>query len=147
MNTLIKKSTVSPVNRFWFDDFFTREVDKFFTGNNLSSSVLPNSNIWDDDKKLFIEVAIPGIKKEEVKIKLDGNILNISTETNQESEEIDKNYLRKEFGKVEYSRGFKLNQDLYDFNSIEAVMENGVLLVSILKKQEEKKESQFISIK
>jgi HSP20 family protein len=147
MNTVTKNNQCAPANRLWFDDFFTREVERLFTGNPANSSVTPGANVWEDEKQLSLELALPGIKKEDVKIKLENSILNITAEQVKETEDKAKNYIRKEFGKVSYSRSFKVNEKHFNVAGITAAMENGVLLVTLPKQVEEKKESQYISVK
>jgi HSP20 family protein len=149
MNTHIKSSNCAPSNRLWFDDFFTREVDRFFSHNNSkSTSVSPSANIWEDEKVLHLELSLPAIKKEDVKIKLENNLLSITAENTTESQEETKNFIRKEFGRVGYSRSFKLNQDSFQLDAIEAEMKDGILNITLPKKvKEEKENSQFIAIK
>lgn len=146
MNTIIKNATCAPQNRFWFDDFLTREVGDLFKEKD-QSSLIPSTNIWTDDSKIFLEMALPGIKKESVKIKVESNLINISSEEITQENSQERNFIRKEFGKASYSRSFKINQNLYDLNTIDASMENGILLISIAKREEVKKEFQFVPVK
>lgn len=144
MNTIAKNNQCAPSNKLWFDDFFTREVDRLFSHQSSRTSATPSANIWDDEKSLFIEMVIPGINKEDVKVKLENNLLNITAEHTSQTEESNKRFIRKEFGKLAYSRSFKLNQDDYQIADIEAAMNNGVLLITVPKKVVEKQESSHI---
>ncbi|HYG52727.1 MAG TPA: Hsp20/alpha crystallin family protein [Flavobacteriales bacterium] len=146
MNMLIKNNQCVPTNRFWFDDFFTREVERLFTGNPANTSVTPAANVWEDEKQLSLELALPGIKKEDVKIKFDNGVLSITAEQVKQTETDNKNYIRKEFGKVSYSRSFKVNEKHFKTDAITASMDNGVLMVTLPKQVEEKKESQYIQV-
>jgi HSP20 family protein len=149
MNTEIKNSHCAPTNRLWFDDFLTREVDRFFSHNKAkTSSVSPSANVWEDEKALHIELALPAIKKENVKIKMENNLLQISAESVQESENETKNFIRKEFGRVNYSRSFRLNQEAFQHDAVEATMNDAVLRITLPKRVKEQKENtQFIAIK
>lgn len=142
MNTLIKKNAYSPVNRFWFDDLFTREFERFLQPSN-ASSVSPSANIWEDEKSLNMEFAMPGVKKEDVKVKVENNTLLVSAETSSKTEEKEKSYIRKEFNSVAYARSFRINEKRYQVNAIEARLENGVLSLMVPKAVEEKKENSF----
>ncbi len=149
MKTIVKNNNCDPANRLWFDDLFTREVDRFFSHNKTSeTSVSPSANIWEDDKTLHLELALPAIKKENVKIKLENNVLNISAEHTVENDSEKKNFIRKEFGRVGYSRSFKLNQESFQFDGIQAEMNEGILNIALPKRvKEEKESSRFIAIK
>jgi len=143
MNTLIKKNAYSPANRFWFDDFFTREFDRFLQPS--TSSVAASANVWEDDKNLYMEFAMPGIKKEEVKVKIENNTLQVSAEsdsyrTSTKTEEKEKTFIRKEFNVASYTRSFRINEKRYQVNAVEAKLDNGVLHLVIPKIVEEKKE-------
>jgi HSP20 family protein len=149
MKTIIKNNQCAPSNRLWFDDFLTREVDRFFSHNTANdTSVSPSANIWEDEKILHLELALPAIKKENVKIKLENNVLNITAEQKVENESETKNFIRKEFGRASYSRSFKLNQDSFQLDAIQAEMNDGILNITLPKRvKEEKESSQFIEIK
>lgn len=141
MNTIIKRNQ-APVNRFWFDDFFTREFDRFVQPAT-NSSVAPSANVWEDDKNLYMEFAVPGIKKEEVKVKVENNTLYVNAQTVAKTEEKEKTFIRKEFNSVSYARNFRINEKRYNVNAMEAKLENGVLNLMIPKIFEEKKDNAF----
>lgn len=146
MNTLIKRNQ-APVNRLWFDDFFTREFDRLLQPAG-SSSVSASANVWEDDKNLFMEFAIPGVKKEDVKVKVENNTLQVSAETTAKTEEKEKSFIRREFSTTSYSRSFRINEKRYQVNAIEARLENGMLSLVIPKLVEEKKDhSHTIEVK
>src|ERR1700739_4627661 len=89
-------------------DFF--ESDKWISPErifrNLSHS-LPAANVSETDKEYKIELAIPGFKKEEVKINLENEILSVTAENKTEKEETTKKYTRKEFSYGSFSRSFQ----------------------------------------
>jgi HSP20 family protein len=88
-------------------------------------------------------MAAPGMKKDDFKIELDGNLLTISsekTETIEDSRENEK-YSRKEFSYQSFQRSFNLPKDVVDEDKIEAHYDNGVLKLMIPKKEDAKKKS------
>ncbi|HBQ59411.1 MAG TPA: heat-shock protein Hsp20, partial [Balneolaceae bacterium] len=78
------------------------------------------------DNSFEIEVALPGMKKDDINIDLDNGRLTISGERTFENEESNKNYHRLESGFGSFSRSFQL-PDSIDEESINAKYENGVL--------------------
>lgn len=93
-----------------------------------------------------MELAAPGLKKQDFKISLDRNVLNISVDRQTESKEDGKFYNKIEFSYSSFVRSFTLPEPA-DHNRIEAVYEDGVLKVSIAKKEEAKMTSRQIKLK
>jgi len=115
-----------------FDDFF-RPWNDFFGNETLLNRVLtvPAVNITENDKEYKIAVAAPGLKKNDFKIDLDGNMLTISAETEEAKEEKeDERYTRKEYNYSSFSRSFSLPDEV-NKEKIEAVYENGVLKLTL----------------
>ena len=111
---------------------------------NLISNT-PLDNIFETETAHAIELAIPGIKKEDVTIDLHENKLTIALVKKENS--IEKTILkeRKEFNYSKFSRAFNLPKNI-DFEKIEAKNENGILSVTIPKKEEEIKKNRTIAI-
>ncbi|MET0945693.1 MAG: Hsp20/alpha crystallin family protein, partial [Flavobacterium sp.] len=131
------------------EDFFSKDIfdwaDKNFAhvGSNL-----PSINLKESDKKLEIEMAAPGMKKEDFKVEIDNNMIIISSEKEEEIEESRKkgNYIKKEFSYQSFYRSFFL-PDTIDENKIEANYKDGILHVIIPKKDNKKKVTKPIAIK
>ncbi len=124
-----------------FDDFFNR--DFFDWGlNNFSdtNTTVPKVNIKETKDNFEVEVAAPGMNKNDFKIQLDGNMLSISSEKSDRREENneDEKYSRKEFSYQSFQRTFTLPKDVVDADKIEAKYENGLLQLVIPKKEEAK---------
>nr|WP_314834650.1 Hsp20/alpha crystallin family protein [uncultured Flavobacterium sp.] len=139
METLVKRNglfPLVPVNNF-FDDLFTKDVFDW-TDRNFSSigSNLPSVNLKETDDLLKIELAAPGMKKEDFKVEIDNNTLLISSEKEEEKEETRKkdNYIRKEFNYQSFFRSFSLPEYI-DESKIEANYKDGILHVNIAKKE------------
>ena len=139
MTTIVKRTNGSLLpasQRSMFDDFFNREL--FNWGNNnfsASRTTLPSVNIKELEKAFEVEVAAPGMKKEDFSITLDGNMLTITSSKEDQQEEKDGKYTRREFSYQSFQRSFELSKDVVDDENIEARYENGVLRLTIPKKE------------
>lgn len=123
-----------------FDDFFNRDL--FDWGNlNFSNTntTIPAVNIKETPENYEVEVAAPGMTKNDFKVELDGNALTISSErTHQKDESEGARYARREFSYQSFQRTFTLQKDVVDIDKIEAKYENGLLHLLIPKKEEAK---------
>ena len=133
-----------------FDDFFTKDL---FDWNNSNFSVpgttLPAVNVKETPDSFIVEMAAPGMKKEDFKVELNNNVLTISSEKQQENEQKDDShkYTRKEFSYQSFQRSFQLSREAVDADNIQAKYENGVLHLTIPKREEVKqKPSRLIDI-
>ena len=105
----------------------------------------PAVNITEKNESYEIEMEVPGMKKNDFIIKLDGNILTISTEKNEEIKNETDKVIRKEFSTKKFKRSFTLDEKT-DGTNINAKYENGILKLEIPKKEEVKKDVKEISI-
>ncbi|MCC5943527.1 MAG: Hsp20/alpha crystallin family protein [Bernardetiaceae bacterium] len=117
------------------EDFFTNADTPDFL--RLAEDRVPRVNIAEDEDKFAIEVAAPGMQKDDFSIELDNEVLSISSEAKQESETKDDRYTRKEFSYTSFKRSFTLPQSA-DGEKIEAKYEDGILYVHIPKREEAK---------
>ncbi|MCL4165414.1 UNVERIFIED_CONTAM: hypothetical protein GTU68_058213 [Idotea baltica] len=85
-----------------------------------------------------MEVAAPGLSKKDFKVELDKDVLTISAEVEKKSEGIEENYTRKEFSKYSFKRSFTLPEQKVDGEKIIANYKDGVLYVSLPKREEAK---------
>jgi len=93
-------------------------------------------DVSEDDKMFRVKAEIPGVKKEDIKISIDGNQVSISAEVKKETEEREKNgekVIRSERYYGNQYRAFTLQQDI-DEAASEAKYENGVLELTLPKK-------------
>jgi HSP20 family protein len=124
-----------------FDDFFNREL--FNWGNNNFSSTnttIPSINIRETDENFEVEVAAPGMTKEDFNITLDGNLLTISS-VKESTTETGGDYIRREFSYQSFQRSFELAKHVVDEEKISASYANGVLYLTIPKKEEAQKKA------
>lgn len=117
------------------DDVFNNDLRK--SNYSATRTTLPKVNIVEDDNGFEVEVAAPGFDKKDFNINVEENVLTISSERKEEQKEEGKNYSRREFSYQSFSRSFTL-PDSADADKIKAKYENGILAVSIPKKEEAK---------
>ena len=112
--------------RNWIENFFS-ETDDFFKDFNWDRSAdVPAVNVRDEEKQYLIELAAPGMKKEDFIVKLESNILVISAKKEMLTEEKKDAYMRKEFNFRNFTRSFWMPESV-DANAIKAIYEDGVL--------------------
>lgn len=148
--TLVKRngSLLSPLPML-FDDIFNRDFFNWGNANfSNTNTTIPAVNIKETAETYEVEVAAPGMNKKDFKVELDGNTLIISSEkTNQKEENEGERYTRKEFSYQSFQRTFTLQKDVVDIDKIKAKYENGLLHLTIPKKEEAKqKQPKLIQI-
>ncbi len=100
----------------------------------------PSANIIEKTNGFELEIAAPGLKKEDFNINLENSVLTISSEMEDEKREEGKNYTRKEFYFGSFSRSFTLPKSV-DTDMIKADYNNGILKIDLPKKAEANLES------
>lgn len=123
-----------------FDSIFT---DSFFSGRD--AVLVPSVNICETADNFQVELAAPGLEKSDFKLSVDRKLLNVSVEKEQTNKMQDRSYSRKEFSYQSFVRSFTLPEGA-DENGITAKYENGILNISIPKKEEAKMISRQIEI-
>lgn len=114
-----------------FQNFFDNDYVDLFNRKGMD----PLANILEHPDSFELDLAAPGLKKEDFKIHLEQNVLTISSEKTDEKEEETKNYTRKEFHYSSFSRSFTLPRTV-DLDKIKADYDNGVLKVMLPKKED-----------
>lgn len=127
-----------------FNDIFESVLeDNFFSSRRISN--VPSVNISDSPDAYHIELAAPGLRKEDFKVNVERDMLTISTEKKTESSEGDKSYTRREFNYAAFTRSFTLPESA-DVDRIQASYQEGVLKLHLPKKEEAKAISRQIEI-
>ena len=123
-----------------FNDFFSRDLWNWGLANNsTTNTTIPAINIREDNDNFYVEVAAPGMKKDDFKVEIDGSTLTIRSEReNREETKDGEKYSRKEFSYQSFQRVFELPAHVVDADHIEAKYENGLLHLVIPKKEEAK---------
>jgi HSP20 family protein len=99
---------------------------------------VPPVNITENQDNYLVSLAVPGMKKDDFKIDVDGNMLTISSEKEETKEEKEKKFTRKEYSYSSFSRSFTLPDEV-NREKIDAKYEDGVLKISLPRKEEVKK--------
>ena len=116
--------------------------DTFFSDRMVTR--VPAVNISETADHYHIELAAPGLKKQDFKISLDHDQLSISVE--QQTEQNDRKYNKREYSYTSFVRSFTL-PELADQDRVEAAYEDGVLKIDVAKKEEAKTVSRQIELK
>lgn len=139
--TLIKFKNETPVrNRermpYW-SDLFNDLFENVVTTPDLKRATVPAVNIVETDDNYRLEMAAPGMKKEDFKINVENDLLTISTEKKSETTEKNEKYTRKEFSYSSFLRSFTL-PEIVDMDKINANYDNGIMTLLLPKKEEAK---------
>ena len=122
----------------WIEDFFG---DDWALSRQNAQFVSPSVNIIENEKCFCIEIAAPGMTKEDFRVSLnEGNELIVSVEKctdHSKKEEKTTTYLRREFSCGSFRRSFILPENV-DKSKIAATMKNGVLTLELPKREESK---------
>ncbi len=111
-----------------------------------SSNTFPSVNVKEKSDSFSLELAAPGLKKEDFKISFQNNKLTISAEKAESKEESEEKYTRKEFSFSTFQRSFTLPNTV-DGEKIAANYMDGILSISIPKKEDAKqKEAMSIEV-
>jgi HSP20 family protein len=132
------------VNPF-FSDVFDSILNDGFLSDKLASRV-PAVNISETENEFHIELAAPGLKKEDFKISLDKNVLSVSADKKTENVEEGKKFSKREYSYNSFTRSFTL-PEVADAAKIEAEYTDGVLKLNVAKKEEAKVQSREIAVK
>ena len=130
------------------DAFFNDLFDLNPKTNQDSTKSIPSVNVKETETAFHVELAAPGLKKEDFNISVENNVLTISSEQKREESttEEDGKYSRKEFSYSSFSRSFTLDEQHTDTEKISASYDAGVLSLSIPKKPEPEKAKKMIEI-
>lgn len=121
-----RRPTMSSV----FDDMFERG---FNTGFERNCGCVPATNILEDEKTFEIQLAVPGMKKDDFKMEMEDNVLSVVFEKKEEEKPQEGvEYLRREFEMDEFTRSFSIPKTA-DVENIKARYENGILHITVPK--------------
>ena len=144
--SLIKSGETFPA---MFDDFFKPWNEWLGNGGSWGKVLtVPPVNITENKEDFLVTVAAPGLKKNDFTIDVEGNMLTISSEKEENFEQREARYTRKEYSYTSFNRSFSL-PEVVNQGKIEASYADGVLTVVLPKKEEAKKQSvaKHISVK
>lgn len=156
MNTLMKRTNGNmPATTFsgLVDKLFQNNVNRFFDDdfwgfNGVAQSVNVPVNIRETDKVFELQLVAPGLKKDDFKVNVNGDVLSVSFEQNEahSNENKEEGWLRKEYQKRSFTRSFSLD-DAIDVSKIDAKYADGILHLTMPKKEGAQAVSRNIEIK
>ena len=113
-----------------------------------SESNFPAVNVKETEKYFEVEVAAPGLKKEDFSIELENDVLSVSHLKKEEKKAEGENgrYTMKEFALKSFKRSFSLPENQIDSEKIEAKYQDGILNIVLPKKEEKKEKVKQIKI-
>ena len=138
----IKKSSIAApfLTSNWFDidrsiDNLRKEMEKAFL--SIPTMSVPkmshtSCDVIDEGKQFRVKIDVPGIKKNEIKLNVTDNSLEVSAEHKDESEDKKKNYLKKERSQVSYFRTLPLSENVIA-SKVKAKLSDGVLDITLPK--------------
>jgi HSP20 family protein len=126
-----------PVFNGMFSDLFDDFDKNFMFRNNEVKGLVPSVNIRENDDNFLLELAAPGMQKEDFTIRLNNNVLTVSAESKVEDEEKTEKFTRREFSYGTFSRSFSLPKSI-DLEKIKADYNNGILALTLPKREESK---------
>ena len=144
--TLVKfnngqKNVVNP----WFSDVFDSLINDSRLNDRFINKI-PAVNIAETENEFHIELAVPGLKKEDFKISLDKNVLSVSAEKKVENVDESKKYSKREYSYNSFVRSFTLPETA-DAAKVDAEYTDGILKLNVAKKEEAKVQSREIAVK
>lgn len=139
MKTLVRTNgSLFPTIPSLLNDFFTDDwLNSSLANWKSTGATLPAVNVRETNDDFRIEVAAPGMKRDDFKVELDNNVLTISSEREDSREEKgnDGNFTRREFSYQSFQRSFKLAENQIEGDKIAAHYVDGILQITIPKKE------------
>jgi len=124
-----------------FNDFFKPWNEWFDNGGLMNRfNEVPSVNIVEQKDAYNVSLAAPGLKKGDFNIDIDGNMLTISCEKEENKEEKEKKFTRREYNYTSFSRSFTLPEEI-NREKIEASYTDGVLHIVLPRREDNKKVS------
>jgi HSP20 family protein len=127
--------STKPLFNGFLDEFFNRNISNFVGSDAVLNQ--PAVNVVETDASFKLELAAPGFDKQDFKVNVENDFLTITASRETKNEEQNERYTRREFSVTSFKRSFKLPKTVNQ-EAIAAVYENGILNVTLGKKEEAK---------
>jgi HSP20 family protein len=131
-----------PIRTFNDQNWLPSVFNDFFTNDWMprANATAPSVNVSEDDKKYTVEVAAPGMDKQDFNVQVNSDdelVIKMEKKTNDEQKDKDnKKYLRREFSYTHFEQSFSLADNI-DKAHITADVNNGVLTIQLPKLDEQ----------
>ncbi len=128
-------------------DDFDRLVDRIFNRDFdlWEGGRVPAIDVYEEGDNIIVKAEVPGVKKEDISVSLNGDILTISGKSQEEKEVKKENFYRKEIRSGTFSRSITLPAQI-DKDKVKASYKDGVLQLTLPKSPEEKKKEVKIKV-
>lgn len=126
-NNIFPESNISET----LDSLINFGVQNFLGTDYVSTR--PSANFTEHDDAYRIELAVPGISKDQISINMNNGVMTIKTENNTETTEEKREVKRREFNFSSFSRSFTLPENV-DMDNISATQKDGILSIHLSKK-------------
>ncbi len=138
--TLVKRTqNWYPTSPSFFDKFFEGNLMDWNNSNfSNTDTTLPAVNVKENGDAFVIEVAAPGMTKDDFKVNYDNGNLTISSERKNEKNEERENYTRREFSYQSFQRSFTVPENVVSGEKIGASYKDGILIINLPKREEVK---------
>ena len=128
----------NPIDQLLNDFFYANSGTDRLEQKELSFS--PLTNVFETDAKIVLEMVVPGFGKDQIKLAVENNVLTVKSalpekESDKEDEKKTYRYQRVEFEQKDFEKKFKLSDKL-DQEKIQAGFKNGILTITLAKKEE-----------
>ncbi|WP_238395853.1 Hsp20/alpha crystallin family protein [Pontibacter pudoricolor] len=153
MKSMTRREENKPAQRSMFSNFFT-DIDRMFDDDmflmpmhmsRMGNANLPAANISETDKEYSIDLAVPGMKRDDFNIEIDEHMISISCEKEENFKEDKDNYKRREYNYSSFSRSFRLPETIKADN-IKAQYDNGVLHIRVPKAEQAVQKKKRINV-
>lgn len=134
------------VGNHWLDPILEDLFSVSSVFDRRTDNFIPRTNILDDEEKLTFVFEVPGMEKENIKVKISNNVLHLSGKKEERMRSEKENIIRQEILTGEFQRQFTLPESVKT-DRINAVYENGILSIELEKKDEVKPREIDVKIK
>jgi HSP20 family protein len=128
-----------------FDDFFSSSplaLSRGFGSDDMDQWFgSPNVDLTEDNREITLTADLPGVDEKDIKVTLDHDVLTINAQKTEEKDEKDKRYHLSERRYGSFSRSFRLPENVVKEEDIKARFKNGVLRLSLPKREDAPAES------
>ena len=149
MSIVKKNNELRPFYSTLLDEFVNIVLMPYMSPGEKNG--VPALNVKEDDKTLTLDVRVPGMKKENIKLEYKDGFLSISGESKEEKEEEEGKgkgkYLRKEFSSYSFHRTIELPEEKYNVAEAQASYKDGILEITMPKNAETEKLQKTIEVK
>jgi HSP20 family protein len=129
------------------NQYFDSLIQSHFSNAKLNNLSYPRTNIQDEKDKYILEFDLAGVPKENIKLSIDeNNILTVEGKKEESKKEKDNNYVKQEIFYGAFKRMIQLPENV-DQDKLETKYNNGVLTITIPKKEIKKPKAKIIPIK